>query len=378
MSSHYASRSRLFRDALSDAVAGLDGEDALAAIEGLASRCRVNAGDDANALGALEAFDAIAGRRDLDAALSEAAALFESPQRFREALFFLRCLDRDATATLNLMRTHAYLSGAVMPAALDARLAEEQTALLHSATFEALWLSPESLPSTLAAIDAWRAAYGPLYVAGHAEHVRHMAVLVSDVEAAHWQVDALEKLNRLHRLGEPVAPAALLRFHDIASTIVCGHDAGSLEPVIAQAPVCDVCGFKLGDRGPIDGLNAALVDIERGLGTQRERLARKVLRRLAARSGSTPGDRLRIFIDAVENDNLPALARVLDDGMIDFLEDVLQAPEPRVNLIDRLAEAYPEVTEDSVEAVVSAFRSLVRDELQRSGGRVVIGREDRA
>jgi hypothetical protein len=70
------------------------------------------------------------------------------------------------------------------------------------------------------------------------------------------------------------------------------------------------------------------------------------------------------------------MAQVLDEGLLEFLGDMLQTPEPRINLIDRLAQDYPEVTSDRLDEVVAAFRTLVEDELQRGGGRVVIGREE--
>ena len=73
---------------------------------------------------------------------------------------------------------------------------------------------------------------------------------------------------------------------------------------------------------------------------------------------------------------MSGLAQVLDEGLLEFLGDLLQTPEPRVNLIDRLALDYPEVTSDRLDEVVAAFRALVGDALERGGGRIVIGRED--
>ena len=114
MSSDYSSRARLFRDALFDALAGdskrASDADPLSALTSVLYRCRAAAGDDETTAGALDAFEAIVQRGSIDGAVSEAAALFESPQRFRDALFFLRCLDRDAAGALTLMRQRTYLS----------------------------------------------------------------------------------------------------------------------------------------------------------------------------------------------------------------------------------------------------------------------------
>jgi hypothetical protein len=128
----------------------------------------------------------------------------------------------------------------------------------------------------------------------------------------------------------------------------------------------------------METLNTALVAIERGLATQKTRLAQRVVSRLLARPGRAQEDRLDRFIQAVQASDLSGLAQVLDEGLLEFLDDLLATPEPRINLIDRLALDFPEVTDDSLEAAVAAFRTLVQDELRRGGGRVVIGREDGA
>ena len=377
MSSDYTSRARLFQDALHDALidAGHEG-DPLALLGAMIERCRAAAGDDETASGALDAFDAVVRRGSIDYAVSEATSLFESPQRFREALFFLRCLDRDVAAALALMRQRTYLSAAVAPASSHAELATDQAALLDATTFETLWREPLRLTWMEDTIQIWRRAYQPAYTAEHAGYNRHIVGVVGDIEAALWQTEALEKLNRLERLGEPVAIPALMRFHTLAEHSVCPTDAVQLAAELSETPVCPYCGFRLGDVAPVEALNAALVAIERGLAAQQMRLGRRVVSRLLARPGRAQEDRLDRFIQVVQASDMSGLAQVLDEGLLEFLGDLLQTPEPRVNLIDRLALDYPEVTSDRLDEVVAAFRALVEDELERGGGRIVIGRED--
>ena len=382
MSSDYSSRARLFRDALYDALAGSPGAasdaDPLILLTSLLSRCRPVAGDDESVAGALDAFGLIAERGNLEDAVSEATALFESPQRFREALYFLRCLDRDAPGTLALTRERSYLSAAVAPADPYPELATDQAALLDVTTFETLWREPSRLGWMEDTIQIWRRGYAPVYTAGHAEYNRHVAGVVNDVEASLWLAEALAKLNRLERLGEPVAQAALGRYHALAELFACPADADHVAEALAEAPICTLCGYRLGDVAPTETLNTSLVAIERGLATQKTRLAQRVVSRLLARPGRAQEDRLDRFIDVVQASDLSGLAQVLDEGLLEFLDDLLATPEPRINLIDRLALDFPEVTDDSLEAAVAAFRTLVQDELRRGGGRVVIGREDGA
>jgi len=382
MSSDYSARARLFRDALYDAMASdeqaVSDADPLTVLTAILDRCRAISADDETAGGAVNAFDAIVARAPVDDALSEAASLFESPQRFRDALFFLRCLDRDAPGALALMRQRAYLSAAVAPAPSYPELATDQAALLDATAFEALWREPARQTWMEDTIHIWRRAYQPVYVAQHADYSRHIAALSADIEAALWQIDAIEKLNHLERLGEPAAQAALTRFHALAELSACTSDAVQLAAEIAETPVCPHCGYRLGEVPPVEDLNTALIAIERGLATQQGRLARRVVSRLLSRPGRAHEDRLDRFIQVVQASDLSGLAQVLDEGLLEFLGDLLDTPEPRVNLIDRLAQDHPEITTETLEEVVAAFRALVEDELRRGGGRVVIGREDAA
>jgi hypothetical protein len=380
MSSDHSSRARLFRDALHDtlAVAATPGAgaDPMALLHALLSRCRVAGADEPGVADVLAAFESIARRTTEDDAVSEATALFESPQRFREALFFLRCLDRDATGALALNRARSYLSAAVAPPAAFPELATDQAALLDATTFEGLWQDPARLGWMEGTIQIWRRAYVPVYATHHADYNRHIAAIATDVDAAAWQTDALAKLNTLARLGEPVAQPALVRYHALAQLFACPLEAVQLTDALKDDPVCGHCGFRLGDAAPIDALNTTLVAIERGLAEQRTRLAQRVVGRLLARPGRAQEDRLDRFIQVVQAADLSGLAQVLDDGLLAFLDDLLLEPEPRVNLIDRLGRDFPELTAANLEAAVAAFRVLAEDELARGGGRIAIGRED--
>src|SRR5687768_7957474 len=146
MTSDFLARSRQFQDALDEALAEsdetADRAGVLDTLARLVERSRAVAGDHPHVVEALDALDSIAGSPDVEAALSEAAALFESPQRFRESLFFARCLDRDAATSLELMKSRGYVAGAVVPVATYPDLATDQAALLEATTFAQLWQEP--------------------------------------------------------------------------------------------------------------------------------------------------------------------------------------------------------------------------------------------
>src|SRR5687768_3251998 len=112
MTADFAARSRQFQVALFEALADGNETDNGAALldtlSRLVERCRAGAGGHEHVVEALDALDSIAGSPDEESAVSEAAALFASPPLFRDALFFARCLDRDAASALELMNARGY------------------------------------------------------------------------------------------------------------------------------------------------------------------------------------------------------------------------------------------------------------------------------
>ncbi|HWO72012.1 MAG TPA: hypothetical protein VNN21_00470 [Dehalococcoidia bacterium] len=372
MTSDFAARSRQFRDALSEALADLSpgGADAdlLTDLRTLIDRGLEVAKGDATAGEALEALAIVAGQAELEAALASAALRFESPQRFREALYFARCLERDSDAALQFLQARAFLEGAVAPAAAYPDLATDQAALIDAATFEALWRDASRLPWLLDTIDIWRQAYLPVYLDEHQAFNAAVAEIAERMDGLSRRALALEQLNGLRRLGSPQAEAALAQFHDLKRLFACPADGADLQIRLRQLPICPHCGFRLGDRAPT--LEAARVElaIDSGLETQRARLARRVVSRILSSPGGGT-DRLERFIQVVQASDFAGLAAVLDEGLIAFLRDLLDAPEARFDVLARLAREYPEVESVNLESVVSRFRALLEEELGRAGGR---------
>ena len=153
MTSDFAARSRQFQDALYEALAGTDkparDADVLA---NSASLWRAPGPSPATASTSPRPGcpRLHRGLPNVEAAVSEAAALFASPQRFREAVYFARCLDRDAAAALELLKARGYLAGAVVPVATYPDLASNQAAVLDATTFAQLW---QDRPRLRAMID---------------------------------------------------------------------------------------------------------------------------------------------------------------------------------------------------------------------------------
>jgi hypothetical protein len=372
MTSEHSARSQQYQDALHEALAGgttaIGDAEPLALLTGLIQRCRPLALEDTMAVQVLDVLEPIAGRPGLDAALSEVAARFESPQRFREALYFLRCLEREATTALALLDARGYLEMAVMPASVDAELAVDQAALLDGNSFAALWQQPERRDWLLDTIDIWKRAYAPLYAARHGAYNTAVAEIALSMDVIEMQVAAVERLNMLERLGPPQAQAALSQYHEIERLFACPSDAENLGAILEAEPVCPYCQYRLGEEAPTADANRVQQAIQRGLASQQARLAQRVVNRLLARPGRAGSDRLDRFIEVVQASDLAGLAAVLDDGLIAFLQDLLDSPPPTVTLLDSLARTFPEITASNLEDAVAEFRLLLQEELQRSNG----------
>jgi hypothetical protein len=370
--SEHSARARQYQDALYEALAGdqaaVSDAEPLVLLSDLLHRCRPLAIEDSMAMQALEALSSFAERPSLESALSDVAIRFESPQRFREALYFARCLDRDAEAALNLLDARGYIETAVTPASVDADLAVDQAALLDGNTFATLWREPARSQWLLDTIDIWKQAYAPLYAARHTAHNAAIAEIAQQIDAMQTRAAAVERLNTLQRLGAPQAQAALTHYRELEHLFACPAAAEDLATILQSEPLCPYCSYHLGEEPPTTDAQRVQQAIQRGLEGQQARLAQRVVNRLLARPGRAGSDRLDRFIEVVQASDLTGLAAVLDDGLVAFLQDLLESPAPSTALLDNLARTYPEITAANLDDAVAEFRLLVQEELRRNNG----------
>jgi hypothetical protein len=364
-----AARARLYRDALYEALAGAGPavRDAgpLLMLSRLVQR-NAGAALDAGAQALTTSLATVAGAGDVDAAVRSAEAAFESPQRFREAIYFARCLDRDAIGTQQLLSSRRYLEGAATPAAF-ADLRTDREAVLDATTFAELWREPGRLEWMLSATTIWRREYTGVYSSQHAAYNAGVAKVAETMDSLSAEVSAVEQLNSLRRLGPPLAVATLAQFHELERLFACTIEAQPLNEAISTWPACPQCGYKLGEEAPAAEARRVRQAIDRALAGQQARLARRVVSRLLSRPSSE--DRLTRFIQVVQASDLAGLANVLDAGLIDFLRELLENDDEPA-LLSRLVLEFPEVTSANLEAAVARFRGLLQEDLARDGKRV--------
>ena len=308
----------------------------------------------------------VAEAPDVDAAVASAAATFESPLHFGEAIYFARCLNHDPAGTLGLLAGRRYLEDAAAPP-LFADLHTDREAVLDATTFADLWREPGRLDWMLNAASIWRREYAAVYISQHADYNASLANLAEIMDSLSAEVSTVEQLNGLRRLGPPLAVATLNRFHELERLFSCSIEAPRLRNALETAPVCPECAYRLGDEAPAPEALRVRQAIDRALAGQQARLAQNVVSRLLSRPSSE--DRLTRFIQVVQASDLAGLTNVVDAGLIEFLRELLEnAEEP--NLFSRLAQEFPEVTSANLEAAVARFRVLLQEDLARGGNRV--------
>lgn len=368
------------RDTLYDSLAGETSAardaDPLTILNALVQRCRPLAANDAQALALLESLAAVATAAGLEAALANAEARFEAPARLREAIYFTRCLDRDANA-IALLRARGYLEATRVPAAL-ADLVTDRAAVLDATTFAELWRDAGRLEWMLDASSLWRRDYTTAYAAQHASYHASISTIAEAVDGLSSEANAVRRLNELSRLGSPLAVEALAQFGELERLFPCSRAGATLTEALADAPVCPECGFELGMQAPAAEARRVRTAIERGLAGQQARLAQRVVSKLLSRPYEDAEARVERFIQVVQAADLSGLALVLDDELLVFLRDLLEIDSAETEIIDRLRRAFPEITQANLDQAVAEFRAILEYELPRSGGRLRLLPEERA
>jgi hypothetical protein len=322
----------------------------------------------------VEALAAVAGQLQLEAAVALAETRFETPQRFRDALYFARCLARDAAPAIALLQARRYLEEAFVSASFR-ELGTDRQAVLDATTFASLWAEGTRLSWMLDTIGIWRREFAGVYTGRHTAYNASLSGLVERIDALAQQAGALERLNGLRRLGPPLAAASVTQFHELERIYPCPVETERLVEALVDAPACPDCDFRLGDEAPSADARRVRQAIERGLVMQQSRLAQRVVSRLVARPIESGEERLARFIQVVQASDVSGLALVLDDALIDFLRDLLDSTPPPDGVLDRLTRAFPEVTPANLDAAVSEFRRLVETEVSR-GGRLRLRSQD--
>lgn len=283
-----------------------------------------------------------------------------SPAALAEDVAFLRCIESHREAALELSAIRAYVDGVRLPSA-NSELAADLAFTKEQLSFLTLLQQPHQLDSLRATFELFRSSYVQAYVKQHDAYWSARERLRPQLAEAGLAVRALGRLNTLRALGPAVGATALAAYQRLVASRSCS--AGDLEASLRTQPACGECGISMEDAAPSAEVEGVLRELRSALATQQARLASEAVRRILARGG----ERIDQFLRIVQASDTPALAHVLDDELLAFLQELLAepvSPTPEaLGLFEELARAYPTVSEEQVDAVVQTLRQLLTEQL---------------
>ena len=314
----------------------------------------------------LTGLSGLAGAREIDEGLEVAIRTFDSPDAFREAIMFARCLERAPQPAMALHRSRLYLRDAIVPLAFPDLLTDRDS-ILQLTGFSLLWREPGRAADWLGAIEGWKSRYALTYAGQHSIYHAAVANIADRIDGVGPKAVAVERLNTLARLGNAVAVAALSERGELERLYPCSRSGADLIEALGIAPVCPDCAYTLGSEAPTRETRRVLQAIDRGLATQQARLARRVISRILARPARGEDEKVDRFVSIVQASDVGGLALVLDDELIELIRDLLEPVPGTEGVLAILAREYPEVTPANLDAAVAEFRRLLETGLVSRG-----------
>lgn len=269
--------------------------------------------------GLLEEFRRLGRASSPDDALQIARRLFESPQGLAQAVARYRALRHVAGEYRLLGSARRYLLEAHVPEEMP-ELALQRQALQASLRMGELATAPGSLSLVQEQIARFREVYGRAYARHHRDYHRTAASLLTSMRDAEGDANALQRLNSIVELGEPVGLEWLEGFRRLRDELVpCSVSPSRL--ALGRSARCRQCRLALGQMPPLGQVVQAIQDVQRGLREQTHRLSALAVQRALSGPADEPMAR---FIQMVAASNVAGLVQVLDDQMVSFLREVLR------------------------------------------------------
>jgi len=271
--------------------------------------------------GLLEQFRRLGQATAPETALQTARQLFGSPQGLAQAIARYRALRQVADLEKLIARTARYLQEAHVPEEMGSLALQRQ---VLQATLRISELTATSFPAQVVQdqIARFREEYRRAYAEHHSVYHREAAFLLSQLREAQSDAQALERLNGIGELGEPVGVETLEGFHRLFSSLtVCPAPSSRLP--LNRTPRCRRCGLALGQQVPSQEVVAVIEEVRRSLKEQNQRLSLRVVRRILR---GPVDERVQQFIQVVQASDVSGLANVLDDHLVAFLREVLRGP----------------------------------------------------
>lgn len=164
------------------------------------------------------------------------------------------------------------------------------------------------MAAALAAVRAWRGRY----LAAYREHASTLRARATELrrflEGELRAVRAVERLDRIRALGDPLGIEATTRLRGLIRELA-GYEPDGASAPLGREPAL----FATAERAPLE--------VRAALERQRERLAAAAVRLVLERPGQQDLDRL---LQAIQVSQLDGLERALDDRLAGHIETLLE------------------------------------------------------
>jgi hypothetical protein len=296
------------------------------------------------------------------------------PAALAEDVALARCLLEQPAGVQELTAMRAYVDGMRTSAGSD--LDTDGIVLREQLSFVTLLEEPQRIDGLRATFELFRNEYVTTYVKHHEAHRRACARLAAGLEEAAPIARALMQLNTLSRLGRASGRLHLRAYEGLAAELAACPVADPAAALRAQ-PRCPSCGLSLEDEPPTQRAQEVVRGLRDALARRQSRLAGEAIRRILARGG----ERIEQFLRVVQAADLTGLARVLDDELLAFLQDLLDQPAAitpdALELARELAAEHPIVRAPDIDAAVESMRRLLRERVDAADGALRLAEHDR-
>ena len=289
---------------------------------------------------------------------------FGDPDCFADALLLERvsAVNAEDAALLRLLRA------ARLPAddASVADLAVDRAVLLEQTS---PWRYLEAAPqgasgngtrdgtrAALAALRAWARRYRRAYAARYRAALLERQTLLAEAAQAEARLAALERLNGIAALGAAEGREALILLSAAVAALQAMPDAPDADAALTA-------GIALGEPHPLAReLRQAIADAGRALEVRLRRLEARLAGCALDRAGD---DDLCAALSAIAASEVDHLDRVRDARLAAHIDRLLSEVAPRSPLA-RVAQRYPEVSLETLEAAVEEFRAAAAEAIATS------------
>jgi hypothetical protein len=261
-----------------------------------------------------------------------------------------------SAAAADIQAVRGYLDRVEVSALPDV-LQSEHCSLQVRLYLDTLSAQPHLWPSLQAEFERFRAQYRSAYQIHHRDYYRAVQAIGDALTGVLRRLKALELLNRLRDLGQPLGQDLPARYERLRNAMSACDRGVNVQ--VEAAPVCEVCHLPLSRHAPDDEAISLRRDLEAALAEQVRRLKTEAIRKVLAESST---DRMGQLVQAIELANLDGLVDVLDEGVVRFIAQALEMQGLIVvpqNVLQRLADRYPALEEKEVPAFLSHLEEML-------------------